>query len=211
MGILIIVIISGILTIIAREKKIRVLLIVFKPMTICSILIFAFTQKPPEITAYFFWIFAGLVFGFLGDIFLMWPDRGFILGLISFLYGHLFFIAGFMLGRNFAVTWWILIPIIVYGGSVYAILHPDLKRMRGPVFAYVCVIMLMGWQACERWQALQHPLTLAAAIGALLFIISDSALAWNRFRRTFKGAHVLSLGTYYSAQVLIAYSISQMV
>ena len=51
--------------------------------------------------------------------------------------------------------------------------------------------------------------TLLAAIGAVLFLISDGLLAINRFRKEYPYAHVLILSTYYGAQCLIALSVHQ--
>jgi alkenylglycerophosphocholine/alkenylglycerophosphoethanolamine hydrolase len=45
-----------------------------------------------------------------------------------------------------------------------------------------------------------------AAVGALLFVASDSALAWNRFKSEFKSAQAVILATYFAAQWLIALS-----
>ena len=79
-----------------------------------------------------------------------------------------------------------------------------------------------GWTAVGLALALGGPLVLAsrplqgvyeqagggasAFAGALLFVASDSALAWNRFRGGFAGAQALILGTYFPAQLLIALS-----
>ena len=51
--------------------------------------------------------------------------------------------------------------------------------------------------------------TLFAARGAILFLISDAMLAWNRFRMKFKSAQFLILGTYYVAQWALAMSLGQ--
>jgi uncharacterized membrane protein YhhN len=48
---------------------------------------------------------------------------------------------------------------------------------------------------------------LSAALGALLFVASDSLLAFNRFVGKFAAASALVLGTYYAAQWLIALSV----
>ena len=45
-----------------------------------------------------------------------------------------------------------------------------------------------------------------AAMGALLFVASDSALAWDRFKQEFKAAQAVILATYFAAQWLIALS-----
>ena len=49
---------------------------------------------------------------------------------------------------------------------------------------------------------------LAAAVGATLFMVSDTALAANKFRTPFRSAELLILGTYYTAIWLIALSVA---
>ena len=46
-----------------------------------------------------------------------------------------------------------------------------------------------------------------AAIGAALFVVSDSFLAYDRFRQKFRAARIIVLSTYWAAQWLIAYSV----
>jgi uncharacterized membrane protein YhhN len=51
------------------------------------------------------------------------------------------------------------------------------------------------------------PAAIAGAVGASLFMASDSALVTNRFARPFRLAPLVVLGSYYAAQVLIAVSV----
>jgi len=67
----------------------------------------------------------------------------------------------------------------------------------------------MSGLAWERHLQLELPQTLFAACGAILFLISDALLAWNRFRMKFKSAQFLILGTYYVAQWALAMSLGQ--
>ncbi len=67
----------------------------------------------------------------------------------------------------------------------------------------------MSGLAWERHLQLELPQTLFAACGAILFLISDALLAWNRFRMKFKSAQFLIMGTYYVAQWALAMSLGQ--
>ncbi len=67
----------------------------------------------------------------------------------------------------------------------------------------------MSGPARERHLQLELPQTLFAACGAILFLISDALLAWNRFRMKFKSAQFLIMGTYYVAQWALAMSLGQ--
>jgi uncharacterized membrane protein YhhN len=141
-----------------------------------------------------------------GDIFLMLPPRYFLAGLGSFLAGHWFYIAAFSSDGGAALTWWLL-PLLLYGGLIYYMLQPHLGKMRWPVIVYIIFILLMAGAALGRWSTVGSRSALLAAIGAILFVISDSVLALDRFRQKFVAARVIVLSTYWTAQWLIAYSV----
>ncbi len=73
----------------------------------------------------------------------------------------------------------------------------------------ILVILIMSGLARELHLQLELPQTLFAACGAILFLISDALLAWNRFRMKFKSAQFLIMGTYYVAQWALAMSLGQ--
>ena len=70
----------------------------------------------------------------------------------------------------------------------------------------VAAIVAMAWQATTRWLAVGQLGALLALVGAGLFMFSDAALAWNRFRNAFAGAPAGVLSTYCVGQCLIALS-----
>jgi uncharacterized membrane protein YhhN len=86
-------------------------------------------------------------------------------------------------------------------------LWPNLGHMKRPVVIYISVILLMAWQAANRWIETNQPGSLIALMGAYLFVASDSILAVERFKGRFRSAQVLILGTYFAAQWLIALSV----
>ncbi len=67
--------------------------------------------------------------------------------------------------------------------------------------------MVMGWMAIERLNSAPTLGTVLAAIGAILFMISDAVLALNKFKKSFFSAELIILTTYYTAQWLLAVSI----
>lgn len=200
---------SAILFIWAEYNGPPIQIYIFKPLTMVFILLIAVlkTKKAPAFYAYA--IIAGLVCSMAGDIFLMLPSDQFILGLISFLIAHLFYITAFTYGRKIRPAPWLLIPFVLYGILMYGILSPYLGVMKLPVAAYIIVILIMGWRAWERWSHTAERTALLAFLGAVLFVISDSVLALNRFREPFEVARALNLSTYFAAQWLIALSISK--
>ena len=178
----------------------------FKPLTTISIILLALHVGTPDPTFYTYAIIAGLVCSFAGDIFLMLPSDQFIPGLVSFLVAHLLYIAAFTSGTGFGFSWWALAPRVVFGIIMFRMLSPHLGKMKFPVVLYMAVILVMAWQAWERWGFTGQPLALIASLGAVLFVVSDAILALNRFRAQFKTARLLNLTTYFAAQWLIALS-----
>lgn len=180
----------------------------FKPLTTILILLIAVQASTPELALYKYAIIAGLVCSLAGDIFLMLPSDQFIPGLASFLVGHLFYIAAFTSGTGFGFSLWLLAPFVIFGVVIFRVLSPHLGKMKLPVVAYMAVILVMAWQAWERLGQTGQIAALSASVGAVLFVVSDSALALDRFRGRFKSARALTLSTYYAAQWLLAFSVT---
>ncbi len=180
----------------------------FKPLATLLILALALSLSParPE---YQWAVAAGLLFSTAGDVFLMLPRDRFVAGLASFLVAHLCYVWAFGIGVSFAGKPLLWLPYFAAGGMVVALIWPGLKpALRAPVTLYVVVIAVMAGQAAERWHALGSAVELAAAIGAGLFVASDAVLAIDRFRWHFRSARAVTLVTYWTAQLLIALSVS---
>lgn len=182
---------------------------IFKPLTMVFILLIAIMGQD-AVPFYTYMIITGLVFSLAGDAFLMLPSDRFVAGLVAFLIAHLFYSAAFA-SEISALIWWPLIPLVIFGIVIYLILAPSLGKLKLPVLIYVVVILVMAWLAWERLIQAGQSGALLAFIGAVLFIISDSILAIDRFRGTFKLARALNLTTYFAAQLLIAGSVGSLV
>lgn len=183
-----------------------ILIYIFKPLTMIFIIAIAVLAKDPPSRRYKSAIVAGLLFSLAGDIFLMLPMDLFIVGLLSFLIAQLIYTYAFRTGRPFRLNFLVLLPFALYGVIIFLILLAGLNGMEIPVAIYVIVILTMAWQAWDQWDNVRAGWALLAFIGAILFVISDSILALNRFWEPFVMARALTLSTYYSAQWLIANS-----
>jgi uncharacterized membrane protein YhhN len=184
---------------------------VFKPLTTTLIVVLALTAKDPVSPFYRAMIATGLIFSLGGDVFLMLPSDRFIWGLISFLIAHLFYIIAFVYPDGIILSPIFLALYLVYGGVMVRQLWPHIGGLRFPVLVYMSVILIMGWQALGRWSLLQTNAALLAAIGATLFVISDSVLALDRFQSRFASARLIVLSTYFGAQWLLALSVNNSV
>jgi uncharacterized membrane protein YhhN len=137
----------------------------------------------------------------------MVPGDRFVAGLASFLVAHLLYIAAFASEKGGLRNPAAATTVGLFAVAMLAFLWPDLGALRVPVGAYVTVIGLMGWQAFARWG--HSPGAELAALGAMSFLVSDSALAIGRFRGEFSGGTLLVLCSYWLAQWLIARSVSR--
>lgn len=181
---------------------------ILKPLTTVAIILIALNYGMPLNHFYSLLIVLGLLFSLAGDIFLMLPKDRFILGLVSFLVAQILYAVAFI---KFASDYSALLalPLIIYGGWMFYLLKPGLEKMMTPVAIYMLFILLMAWASLNLWWDTGQTFAVFAAIGATLFVISDSLLAWNRFRTSRASYRAIILGTYFVAQFLIAYSVIQ--
>lgn len=198
---------SALLAVRAEYKGPRRRVYLFKPLTVVLIILVALRADSPAPAAYKSLIVVGLLFSLAGDVFLMLPRDRFVQGLASFLVAHVCYAAAFTADGGRAVSVWAGAALLAYGALMLGLLWPRLGRLRGPVAAYVLVILLMAWQAANRYLNAGPAGSGLAAAGAWLFVVSDSLLAWNRFRGGFRAAQGSVLGTYFAAQWLIALSV----
>ena len=157
-------------------------------------------------------IFAGLFFGLIGDSFLMFinvNDSFFMFGLIAFLIGHLIYIAAFYLDYKWNPTiekQATRIALVVFGLfclGFYLYLRPYLSGMRIPVMIYSFVISLMAIMAVNRKGRVTTISFRLICFGSILFLISDSVLAYNKFVNSFTGGDIYIMATYMLAQYFI--------
>lgn len=199
-------VISATLTIAAKRRGSKRDEYVFKPLTTTLIIAVALAADTPITQTYQALIVAGLVASLAGDVFLMLPGR-FASGLLSFLIAHIFYIIAFTLESSGQAPIWYVIPFVLYGAVMLRWLWPHLGSLRVPVLAYLCAILIMAYQAANRWIETDQDGTALALAGAYLFVASDSALAVERFRGRFRGADFWVLSAYFAAQLLIAWSV----
>ncbi len=180
---------------------------IFKPLTTSLILVLAALAKPFKSRRYKIIVLIGLVFSLGGDVLLMLPYDLFVFGLVSFLIAHILYIYAFKGERPWRLVRLPALAFLVYGVIIFALLAPGLGNMTLPVIAYILIILMMAYTAWDQWDHARDNRALLAYIGALLFVVSDTILAINKFRFPFLAGRALNLSTYFAAQWLIARSI----
>lgn len=185
-----------------------------KPLTTLLILGAAWRAAPPVSATYRRWIIIGMAFSLMGDVLLMLPVDAFVPGLVAFLIAHVCFLRALCSDTRFAAPPWTLLAAVAYGGLNLWALWPTLPdALHAPVVVYVLVLSAMGGQAMTRVMRHGHEaLAISAqwaAAGALLFMLSDTLLAWDRFRVGIPLATLWVLATYYAALWCLARSVRQ--
>jgi uncharacterized membrane protein YhhN len=199
--------VSGVTAIWSEPASRRRFHLVAKPLTTALIIAVAAVAAAPVPAAYKPFVLAGLCFSLLGDVALMFPEKGFTAGLVAFLAAQILYIVAFRPQPGHPPSALTFLPFVLYGLLVFFLLAPHLGPMKFPVFVYVAAITTMAGLAAARYIDRGGTKPLLAFAGAVLFLVSDSVLAYDRFARKVPGARLIVLGTYFPAQLLIALSV----
>jgi uncharacterized membrane protein YhhN len=179
----------------------------------CVSLLFILTaliQQDP-LSPYFGFMVTGLVFCLGGDVFLALPQKkAFMLGLVSFLVGHVFYGIGFF--SIAGVSGWTWVSLVLAGATsflIYRWLRSHLGKMKGPVIGYMVVITVMVCAASSVMGAADFSLSgrVMAFAGAVAFYFSDVFVARDRFVKKEFFNRLVGLPMYYAGQFLIAFSL----
>jgi len=185
--------------------------IIVKALIIPILLLIYYSHIKQSVNGFHRMIMAALVFSWGGDVLLQFTsfnETFFLAGLGSFLVAQLMYLIAFFStpGRNKVVIGpkaWLLLPIIAYGTGLLYYLWDGLEEMRIPVLAYAIVILTMLSAALNRTGKVNHLSYLLVLIGAMLFVLSDSLIAIDRFKVSFSLARIAIMSTYITAQYLI--------
>lgn len=179
---------------------------ILKPLTTLLILGAALCAEAVD-PAYRQWIVVGLLFSMLGDIALMFAGNlAFMAGLGSFLIAHCLFVWALLLGPVPNPPWISWLPLVTGVGFLVWLL-PKTGSLKLPVLVYVAALGAMSLAASARFALREDLSGLLAAVGAVVFLLSDAALAACQFNGPYRRAQALILSTYFLAIGLIAASV----
>jgi uncharacterized membrane protein YhhN len=193
-----------------KEEMVKKITLITKPLLMPLLLLYYAVGNP----AINWLVFIGIFLGWIGDVTLIFPEneKCFLIGLGSFLIGHLLYIiAYFQATSGFATTpAWFYVTIVIYAVLVVLLFNffkADLKDMKIPVAIYLGLIMTMSFAALNIGVSTEiGPITQRwiPFFGSLLFILSDFLLANQLFKKKFKFDQVIIMVTYIFAQFCIA-------
>jgi uncharacterized membrane protein YhhN len=166
-------------------------------------------------------VYGALLFSFFGDILLMiteqtdiWPtlqeETWFILGLFSFLIAQIFYIISYRYyqsperqKRGKYITISLSLVIILYTMILWAKLYSYLDGMLIPVTIYTLSILTMVLMAITRHNKTSAQSFILVFSGAVIFLLSDSMIAINKFITPLDYERLLIMITYILGQFLI--------
>jgi len=153
------------------------------------------------------WYVAALIFSFLGDTFLLFDGKQyFMLGLGAFLLAHLCFIKVVLQKIGKASLNKMLLSFVIFFGFLLGLLfflEGRLGAMQIPVVIYGLVITSFGALSFANYLQNKNKAALILLIGTLIFISSDTMLAFNKFYAPDELLNFMVMLSYIVAQYLI--------
>lgn len=164
-----------------------------------------YRSKPLLIALFACWV---------GDVSLMFVglnSNWFMIGLLSFLIGHIFYIVTYRQHRGESTDHELLvpqkirysIPVVLAGTGLVVILFPVLGGLQFPVMIYALALIVMVMNAIFRYGRTSSRSFWMTLIGSVFFMISDAILAINKFLGAIEMGGVYIMLTYITAQFLI--------
>ncbi|WP_299682639.1 lysoplasmalogenase [uncultured Tenacibaculum sp.] len=177
----------------------KILELIFKPLiTTVLVLLYLVSVSKPN-----FWFVSALFFSFWGDVLLLFPKDYFVLGLLSFLITHIIYIkiiSGFFSKIKLSTKVLSFFAFLIYFSAIIFLIKDNLGELFIPVIIYGLVISMFGTTALLNYISNKASENLWLLIGALIFILSDSVLALNKF---------YSAQPIFSNAIMITYIVAQ--
>lgn len=191
----------------------------FKWLLMPLLALFYYQNVVKPVSSFHKKIFLALFFSWLGDVFLIFgtDERPlfFLLGLVSFLIAHVMYVFTFIQVENkdakvpLSAKLVFIVPLVLYMVVLLYQLVPALladekkKEMLVPVLIYSTVISAMAVTAIHRLGRVPQQSFQWVFAGAVLFMLSDSMIAINKFKEPVAQASVWIMLLYTSGQFLI--------
>jgi len=173
-----------------------------KPATLAALILVALSLGATDTTAGG-WLLFALAFGLLGDLALLSDSvPRFQAGVAAFLVGHVGYLLSFSElglprpGWSWAVFAVLLVTVVLTRDVTPSVHRSGGLALSGPVVIYTLVIaamLVLAWFTGD-W---------VIALGATVFVASDSILSTNRFVRPLPQAQLAIMVTYHVGQALI--------
>ena len=204
MGWLILALMGAVTFIYGVSVQATLLCLVVKPLPVLALLGWLHDAPPSD---YRRWISLGLIFSLVGDLLLAWPGDLFVFGLGAFLVAHLAYLKAYLSDCRRFVLFALLVAAVAGAVLLGILIAHDLGPLLVPVIVYGLAISAMLWRALARLGSdVPQRSAVLAAVGAVVFVFSDSVIGISRFVVAFDAAPYLIILSYWLGQWGIAAS-----
>ena len=155
-------------------------------------------------------VIIAILSGFVGDLVLLFRPRkwAFPAGILAFAAGHVFYIFSFAGRITLQPPWYLFVILALVSIACAATLMRYIwrgmpRKLRAPSFLYMLVIGSMVSSAALFALYGTSPLRWLAALGGVLFALSDATLSIDAFHHPVRYRNVIVMTTYILAQTLI--------
>lgn len=169
-----------------------------KPLLMPALLVGLVLALPHRRSAILVWGGLALALSWLGDVSLSSPaEAGFLVGVGFFALAHLAYIGLYVRSLRMRRPPWATLALVAWWVALVTLLAPHMGPLLVPVAVYG---LILGTAA-----ALSFGTTRLIAMGALVFLVSDTLLGLDRFLPgfSFAGVDLLIMLTYCAGQGLI--------
>lgn len=170
-------------------------------------LIFCLKNKKNQNQKFMIFLFVGLFFAMLGDIFLI---DFFVVGAVLFAIGHVFFLVAFCILSKLKYQDFIFTGCVLAFAFLIIFLYPNFEfnGMLPVAICYALIISCMlGKAGGNLFSKENRSLNLLVFVGALMFFLSDLMLLFNVFANAPYLFDILCLILYYPGEFVLAFSI----
>ena len=196
---------------VSRLTDLSMLSAICKPLLMPVLMLFFWLNSKTVASKIRTLIMVALFFSWGGDVLLMFESKAplfFLLGLVSFLLAHIGYILAFnqVSSKPKSILLkkpYLLIPFLLYAGGMMYSMSSNLGEMFVPVLVYASVISLMCIFAINRFDRVNLGSFWWVLAGAIIFVLSDSTIAINKFLSPFYYAGFVIMSLYTIGQFMI--------
>jgi uncharacterized membrane protein YhhN len=178
-----------------------------KPLLMPLLIFYVYRSSQGMVTGRILLLCLALLLSWFGDIALMYQGATiyFMIGIGFFLMAQITYIIVLSKSSYQKLTFDPIrvLPFVVYGVGLFRFLLPNAGDFQIPIFIYGIVILMMVSTARLRESNASQNSYRLALYGSILFVLSDSLIAINKFYMEIPQSGLLIMATYVTAQFLL--------
>ncbi|MDW3195387.1 MAG: lysoplasmalogenase [Cytophagales bacterium] len=197
---------AAIVNVVARLLVLDAVAMYSKVLLMPLLIAYVYEAAKKNVTLLVLLLCAALIFSWGGDVALLYEgDTYFLLGMGSFLIAQLIYAYLFKKSIQLKIhwKWWYIAPVLLLTIGFLSQVLPKAGAFQIPIAVYALAISVMAIAAIARHGKVGEKSFKLVVAGAIIFVISDCTIAWNKFVMPFELADAFVMLTYTTAQLLI--------